>query len=189
MTCEKIGQRIKTFREERQLGIQDMATRTGLDQGLLEAVEAGQATPALGPLVKIARVLGCRLGTLLDDVHSVDPCIVRRAEREKEFALQASVGNHPAQAYYALGKNKADRHMEPFYIELAPANGGAPELSSHEGEEFIMVASGTVRLTYGAETFELEAGDSMFYNSIVPHHVGCAGDEKATIHAVVYVPC
>ena len=187
MSNEKIGPRIKQFREERELTIEEMVERTSLDKGLLEAIESGQATPSLGPLVKISRVLGCRLGTMLDDVHSKDPCIVRRADREKEFELQASVGNHPAQAYYSLGKNKADRHMEPFYIELAPTDEKV-ELSSHEGEEFIMVVKGKVQLTYGAETYELEAGDSLYYNSIVPHHIGCAGGEKATIHAVVYVP-
>jgi hypothetical protein len=34
----------------------------------------------------------------------------------------------------------------------------------------------------------LQAGDSIYYNSVVPHHVGCRGDEKATIYAILYIP-
>jgi len=189
MAQEKIGMRMKTFREERGLELEDMAERTGLALGLLEGIEKGEATPSLGPLVKIARVLGCRLGTLLDDVQTRDPHIVRREQREQEFSLQLSSDGAHGQVYYSLGKGKSDRHMEPFYIELAPEEQGRElELSAHEGEECILVLSGKVRLTYGRETYELGQGDSMYYNSIVPHHVGAAGGEKATIHAVVYVP-
>lgn len=186
MAQEKIGSRIKSFREERGLSLEDMADRSGLDKALIEAIEAGKAAPAVGPLVKIARVLGCRLGTLLDDVQSKDPHIVRRKEREEEFSLQLAAGEGRTQTYYSLGKGKSDRHMEPMYIELAPENN--EELSSHEGEEFIVVVSGKVQLVYGKQVYELEAGDSMYYNSIVPHHVGCAGDDKAAIFAVIYVP-
>ncbi len=188
MAQDKIGMRLRSLREELGLGLDELAARTGLNLGLLQAIEDGQAVPALGPLVKIARALGCRLGTLLDDVQTKDPHIVRREEREKDFALQLAAGGAAAQSYFSLGKGKSDRHMEPFYIELAPEQARPAELSAHEGEEFIVVLSGRVHLTYGKQEYELAPGDSMFYNSIVPHHVAAVGGEKASIFAVVYVP-
>jgi len=69
-----------------------------------------------------------------------------------------------------------------------PQSASKKELSSHEGEEWIAVVKGTVEIIYGKETYVLEEGDSVYYNSIVPHYVSCVGDEKAQIHAVIYIP-
>lgn len=73
-------------------------------------------------------------------------------------------------------------------MKLLPESGQDKTLSSHEGEEFIAVVSGKVELIYGKETTILEPGDTTYYNSILPHHVGAAGDEPAEIYAVLYFP-
>lgn len=187
MATGKIGPRIKTYRENKGMSLEQLAEKTALNAGFIEAVERGEASPALGPMVKISRALGVRLGTFMDDELSHDPCITRANERKPESSVQASGEKAMQMSYYHLGKGKADRHMEPFQITLEPA-GDTPELSSHEGEEFVIVISGEVALRYGKETHILGPGDSMYYNSIVPHHVGAAGNETADIYAVVYVP-
>ncbi len=74
-------------------------------------------------------------------------------------------------------------------IDVKPRTGEAPPLSAHEGEEFIYVLTGTVRITYGKNIYELEAGQSIYYDSIVPHDVSAKGDESARILAVIYAPC
>jgi quercetin dioxygenase-like cupin family protein len=78
--------------------------------------------------------------------------------------------------------------MEPFFIEIAPEPNEDRQLSSHQGEEFIVVVSGSILVRYGNEEHVLEQGDSIYYNSIVPHYVGAAGDDKAEIYAVIYYP-
>ena len=62
------------------------------------------------------------------------------------------------------------------------------ELSSHEGEEFIHVMEGTVEIAYGKKHHVIEAGDSIYYDSIVPHHVHGFQGQAAKILAVVYTP-
>ncbi len=59
---------------------------------------------------------------------------------------------------------------------------------SHEGEEFIMVMEGTMEISYGKNTYLLEEGDSIYYDSIVPHHVHAYEGQAAKILAVVYTP-
>jgi quercetin dioxygenase-like cupin family protein len=78
--------------------------------------------------------------------------------------------------------------MEPFFVELLPDSDGDGELSSHEGEEFIVVVQGRVEVRYGSAVHVLETGDSIYYNSIVPHYVGGAGETPAAIYAVLYIP-
>jgi quercetin dioxygenase-like cupin family protein len=50
------------------------------------------------------------------------------------------------------------------------------------------VTSGEIEVTYGRETHRLQPGDSIYYNSIVPHYVRCVSETRATIYAVLYVP-
>jgi len=91
--------------------------------------------------------------------------------------------------FYSMAASKKDRHMEPFLIDVKPRSGAAPPLSGHEGEEFIYVLEGAIQINYGKITYELEAGQSIYYDSIVPHDVHARGDQTAKILAVVYAPC
>lgn len=183
-----VGQRIADYRAKAGLNIDDLAERTGLESGFLKSVEESDVYPSLGPLIKIARVLGVRLGTFLDDHISEDPLIVRLEDRQQQLTTHRGDKKPAEVVFYSLGHGKTDRHMEPFYIELLPESGKDQPLSSHEGEEFVVVLSGQAQLVYGEDRTILNPGDSVYYNSIVPHHLGCYGDEKARIYAVLYIP-
>jgi transcriptional regulator with XRE-family HTH domain len=187
MANAQLGARVRKFRELRQVGIEELAERTGLAPSLLRAVEEEDLYPSLGPLLRISRALGVRLGTFLDDQAVADPLVVRLAERHEDLAMHDRSGSPASTRYFSLGRGKADRHLEPFFIELTPGDAGEPRLSSHEGEEFIVVHSGRVEVLYGGERRELGPGDSIYYNSVVPHHVGALGGGKATIYAVLYL--
>lgn len=182
---DKLGTRVRTYREKLGLSVEDLAKNAGLDAALVSNIEDGKAYPAISVMVKLSRALGQRLGTFMDDQFRDDPLIVRGTERKEEALPHRGSGpNH--YRYFLLGKGKTDRHMEPFYIQIEPSE--TEDISSHEGEEFIIVVSGEVEFVYGQERYRLGPGDSMYYNSIVPHYVGAAGDAPASIYAVVYTP-
>jgi transcriptional regulator with XRE-family HTH domain len=183
----RLGARVRKFREQRRVGIEELAERTGLAPSLLRAVEEEDLYPSLGPLLRISRALGVRLGTFIDDQAVADPLIVRLADRHEDLAMHDRSGSPASTRYFSLGRGKADRHLEPFFIELLP-DAGEPALSSHEGEELLIVHSGRVEVRYGAQRSELGPGDSVYYNSIVPHHIGAVGPGKAGIYAVLYLP-
>jgi len=188
MMTDKVGARIAKYMAQNDITIETLAERTGLTTSLLTAIRDEDVYPSLGPLVKIARALGVRLGTFLDDQESIDPLIVRRTERRSALSTLRAKDQPVETKFYSLGRGKTDRHMEPFYVELLPESGQDKALSSHEGEEFIVVLEGEVEVVYGQVTHRLDMGDSIYYNSIVPHHVGCVGDEPAAIYAVLYFP-
>lgn len=183
-----IGNRIRSFREKQQIDLDELASRTGLSAEFLTALEEEDIYPSLGPLLKVARALGVRLGTFLDDQVSRDPLIVRLGERTEEMTMHRDRDAQAGYSYHSLGRGKSDRHMEPFFIRIEPDPGGGDSLSSHEGEEFIVVQSGRLAVTYGKEKSVLEPGDSIYFNSIVPHYVGAHGDEPVEIYAVLYFP-
>jgi quercetin dioxygenase-like cupin family protein len=77
--------------------------------------------------------------------------------------------------------------MEPFIVDIEAD--ALQEKSTHEGEEFIHVLSGSISLEYGTAAYTLEAGDSVYYDSIVPHRLLAAGaGGSARILAVIYTP-
>ncbi|NLL94957.1 MAG: helix-turn-helix domain-containing protein [Thermoplasmatales archaeon] len=179
----KLGDRMKKYREQLGLSVGDLATNTGLKPAFIEDVETGKVYPPLGSIIKISRALGQRVGTFMDDQFVPDPVIVRAGARAEETSSHRGAGGH--YRYFPLGKGKTDRHMEPLFIKIGEDE--PKELSSHEGEEFIIVVSGKVLVKYGKEEHVLSAGDSAYYNSVVPHFIGAVGG-PAEIYAVLYAP-
>ncbi len=183
-----IGSRIRAFREEREVDLETLAQNTGLTTEFLGKLEKDAIYPSIGPLQKVARALGVRLGTFLDDQFSRDPIISRLDGSEADEALHTGRIPRPSYVYHALGKGKNDRNMEPFYIKISPEQTVERKTTSHQGEEFILVLKGKLLVVYGRENHVLTAGETIYYNSIVPHFVGAAGDEPVEILAVAYNP-
>ena len=186
-----IGAKIRGLRETKNLSIEEIAERSGLTVEQIESIETDQNLPSLGPLIKIARALGVRLGTFMDDNDDLGPIVTRAADREKDSSISFSNDATDARKhmeYHPLAQQKAGRHMEPFVIDINPEDSPEFLLSAHEGEEFIYVMQGEVEIVYGKETYKLGEGDSIFYDSIVKHHVHGAPGKSAKILAVVYIP-
>lgn len=188
-----VGHRIKALREKRQMTIEDLAGAIpgNLDANIrqIKSLEEGDLVPSLTPLLQIARALGVRLGSFLDDQVGQAPVITRKGAIEQTARFTGSnLGDHRAELnFHSLAANKSDRHMEPFMIDVLPHD-GETILSTHEGEEFIFVMSGEIEVAFGKEVYRLAAGDTIYYDSIVPHHLHAAGPEGAKILAVVYAP-
>ena len=186
-----VGAKIKGLRETKNLSIDVIAERSGLTVEQIESIENDVNLPSLGPLIKIARALGVRLGTFMDDNDALGPIVCRAEDREKDSSISFSNGATDARKhmeYHPLAQQKAGRHMEPFVIDINTEENPNFQLSDHEGEEFIYVMQGEVEIVYGKETYTLKEGDSIFYDSIVKHHVHGAPGKSAKILAVVYIP-
>jgi transcriptional regulator with XRE-family HTH domain len=186
---QKVGEKVKELRRLKDLTLDALAERAGLTVTQIERIEADEILPSLAPLIKIARVLGVRLGTFLDDEERISPTVTRQNALTE--ALSFSNNNEQARAqmnFFSLAANKAGRHMEPFIVNIKADRSKEFTSSSHEGEEFLYVLEGEVEIDYGKEKFVLSKGDSIYYDSIVKHHVHALGSADASILAVVFAP-
>jgi transcriptional regulator with XRE-family HTH domain len=186
-----VGSKIKGIRETKNLSVEEISERSGLSVEQINSIENDQNLPSLGPLIKIARALGVRLGTFMDDNDALGPVVTRAKDRERDSSISFSNGAADARKhmeYHPLAQQKAGRHMEPFIIDINPTDENNFQLSAHEGEEFIYVMDGEVEIEYGKEKYVLTEGDSIFYDSIVKHHVHGAPGKSAKILAIVYIP-
>ena len=185
----EVTNKIKTFCTDTGISEEELTERTGLSPEQIKMIIAGDNIPSLSSLIKIARALGVRLGTFLDDSENFGPVVNRSADHQQAatFSSQLSTANSHMD-FFSLASRKAGRHMEPFLIDLKPSAGGEKVSSSHEGEEFLFVLSGSVLVKYGRDNFILYQGDSIYYDSIVDHLVTTATDEPAQILGIVYSP-
>ena len=153
-TNKIVGEKIRSLRESQSISIDQLAERSGLAMEQIERIENNIDLPSLAPLIKIARVLGVRLGTFLDDQDESGPVICRKAEAKDTISFSNNaIQSRKHMEYHSLCKSKADRHMEPFIIDVAPMGDSDFVLSSHEGEEFIMVTEGVMEISYGKFSF------------------------------------
>jgi transcriptional regulator with XRE-family HTH domain len=193
MKTPSLGERIAEIRKTYSISREDLSQRSGVPAALISKIEDDGHIPDLAPLIKIARGLGVRLGTLLDDHEQLGPVICRAGEAASGSRFKtgipddtdASAGHH-GMSFSALAADKNGRHMEPFIVTIQPD--ARQEKSTHEGEEFIYVMEGKLALDYGTEKETLNTGDSVYYDSIVPHRVYSANSEPVRILAVIYTP-
>lgn len=184
-----VGKKIEAIRIQKNITIEQLAERCGFSLDMMTRVEQDQAIPSLGHLIKVARVLGVRLGTFLDDMDNLGPIVTRKSTLKQGMSFSnKNSGSNADLDFYPLANDKSGRHMEPFFVDIKPSQVNDFSLSSHEGEEFIYVLSGNVEISYGKETYLLAEGDSIYYDSLVNHHVHSADQASAQILGVVYAP-
>ena len=120
-TSKIVGEKIKALREDKSISIEELAQRSGLAIEQIERIENNIDIPSLAPLIKIARVLGVRLGTFLDDQDEIGPVVCRKKEAKDAISFSNNaIHSRKHMEYHSLSKSKADRHMEPFIIDVMP---------------------------------------------------------------------
>jgi quercetin dioxygenase-like cupin family protein/ribosome-binding protein aMBF1 (putative translation factor) len=181
----EMGMRVKKARESRGLSIFDIYLRTDINVDLLSQIEEGKVVPPLGTVIKLAKALDLKMGYFISGEEEKAYTIVHRDDRETTLRYDSKKEKHHGYGYESLAPHKTDRHMEPFLVTLKPSE-TEEERSTHDGQEFIFVLQGKMEVRLGEEIHILESGDSIYYDSTVPHLVKCHGKETTKILAVLY---
>lgn len=182
----KVGQRIKDLRIAKGLSIEDVAKKSGIPEATIASIEHHLISPPLGNIVSLAKVFEVSVGDFFGEKGDAAYCIVRSGDRKAVSRFNSSDDKASGYSYESLGQQKKKKQMEPFLVTLTPQKVRQTEANQHIGEEFIFVLEGTVEVKLLDHTDILNPGDSIYYDSTVPHIVGCHGDQPATILAVIY---
>lgn len=179
-----LGARIREAREMRGLTLEDLSSRSGISVDGLERAESNQVIPPLGQLVRLGKALEMKMGYFISGNVDRPMCVVRSDSRSRIARHGKHVSEQYGYVYESLAPEKANRLMEPFLVTLTPTEFG--EFSSHDGQEFLFVLEGEIRVQVGKEVEVLRPGDSIYYDSAHPHLVKCHGGEPARIVAVMH---
>jgi quercetin dioxygenase-like cupin family protein len=181
----EIGKRVKKAREDHGLSVFDVYLRTDIRVELLSQIEAGKVVPPLWAVVKLAKAFDLKMGYFISGEEEKAYTIVRRDDREVTSRYDHSKEKQYGYAYEHLAPHKTDRYMEPFLVSLEPSE-TKEERSTHDGQEFIFVVQGEMEVRLGEEIHILQPGDSIYYDSTVPHLLKCHGKQTTKILAVIY---
>lgn len=186
----KLGKKIATLRSAHHLTTKDLADRCSCDEQVIIDLESGIAPSSLAPLLKITRALGVRLGTLMDDDEALGPVYTSVDQMTEVMRLKSLQTSSDAGelSYFSLAANKPSRHMDPFVITITPSGELDHKLVGHEGEEWLFGIEGEFTVEYGKEKYVIHPGESIYYDSIVPHQVRSHAGQAAKFLAVVYSP-
>ena len=186
----RLGQKLVTLREAHHLSQQQLAERAGADIEIIKGLEEGNLPSSLAPLIQITRALGVRLGTLMDDDEATGPYYVEKGQMEEVTRLKRleTASDAGDLSYFSLAAGRPSRHMDPFIITITPSGETDHKLVGHEGEEFLYGLEGEVEIAYGDELYVLHPGESIYYDSIVPHQVRAHEGQGAKFLACVYTP-
>jgi transcriptional regulator with XRE-family HTH domain len=183
MDEKQIIRNIKTIRQSKKMSLGRLAKLCGLTKGYVSKIENSDKAPPFSTLSKIANALDTDISLLLADEseapENLNLCIIKKNERKEVVSRGTLYGLH----YEALAHKKVGKNMEPYIIFPAFREKG---IFSHEGEEFIYVLEGPYEFSYDGKKYLLNAGDSIYFDSIVPHCGRSLGKRKAKILAVIY---
>lgn len=162
-----LGLRLSEIRRSRDVTLKELSTRTGIPVSTLSKVQNNQATLSYENLVKLSVGLDVDVGEFFRH-HPSELRITRRTIERKD---QGRRGQSERYAFEILATELARKRMVPGILTVSATSleeiGG---LSRHEGEEFIYVLSGTLRLyTEFYEPATLKAGDSAYIDSTMGH--------------------
>ena len=171
------GALVRQLRQARNWSIEEMAHATGQTPEFISQVEADQLSPPVGFILRMAQAM------------QIDPSAFLHKEE------RAAIRDRRAQAYYqrtqsysytTLTPEAANSHLRAFMVTIEPHHDHKPVAYKHEGEEFIHVMEGDLQLTLGTQAHTLKPGESVHFNSDIPHKLKSLSSAATRCLVVLY---
>ena len=181
-----IAKRIRAKRVEQGWTLDQLAAKTALSKSYLSQIENSDKTPTLGTLTKIAFGLGVDAISLISGEE-----IQRKQEkisigRVKERLSITHIGAAPDSIYESFSFNKSNRFMDSYIVTVSKEFRSQPLM--HEGQELVFALEGTTEFYYDGQTYIVEEGDALYFDSNRPHMSRSIGPKLAKVLMVFCNP-
>jgi quercetin dioxygenase-like cupin family protein/DNA-binding XRE family transcriptional regulator len=178
----EIGKRLFTLRDSIDISAEDMAVKLDVSADEYMAYERGENDFSVSFLYNAANILGV---DVQDIIGGESPKLARYSITKNGKGFD--VKRREAYDYKHLAYTFRDKKGEPFLVTIEPEkDGAAAEKHSHKGQEFCYILTGDVTFVLDDERFGLSQGDSVYFDSQLPHAVQATGGKAAEFIAVVF---
>lgn len=167
-----IGKRIREVRKEKGLTVSFLAEKVGLSQSMISQIETGQVSPSLETLWKLSYYLETPVFKFFKHVEHSAVHLTREADQKKMKMLRSNV-------MYHLLLPTTDRKIELFKMVIRPGESQEESPLAHTGEECGYLMKGTLNVIINDTVYTLEKGDSISFDSTLPHSFHNPGDDDA----------
>lgn len=160
---EGLGLTLKRLRRSRGMTLRELARKAGCSSGYLSLVERDGASPTVSILMRISGALGVPVGAFFSDGPAGELYLVK--ENERALLISKESG-----ARHELLKAPGNPSpVQPVWVTFEPGAESGRALHSHQGEEFLLLLKGRLRVTVAGNSYELKAGDCLTFPSSLPH--------------------
>jgi transcriptional regulator with XRE-family HTH domain len=157
-----VGQRLRELRAERDLSIRALAEQSGLAVNTLSLIENNKTSPSVSTLQQISAALEVPITAFFETVASKNSVAYIKAGQRRVAAFAHGT-------LQDLGAGLTSRAVEPLLVTLEPNAGSGVNPIVHTGHEFVYCLTGRIVYTIEERTFLLEPGDSLLFESHLPH--------------------
>jgi len=177
----RVAQAVKQRREQMELTLRDLASRSGVSASTISDIERGAKSPTIATLDALAQALGLPMSAFADSGASPVPRVhvVRAAERPKLVDAKSGATRD------SFGPTLPGSKVE-FLSYLVPPRKVAGPFAAHVSGtiEHMYLAAGKIRVVFGNETIALEAGDSCTCIADTTHHFD---NRESKVEALIYL--
>jgi len=184
---QRIGRVVRELRHKKQFTLQDVAAKTGIPKSVLDEIEIGEVIPPVATLLKLAKVFNVGMASFFEEEAADMKISVTRSG--KRIRIERRPHHHEGEVdyiYESLEIHKADKHMEPLFVEFQPVDTGNMVFTNHEGEEFVFVLEGRLEFRTDDRVEILEPGDTIYFESDINHSFRSLDEKPAKAIAVVW---
>jgi quercetin dioxygenase-like cupin family protein len=184
MTMERVddksfGGQMRQLRQAKKVSLESLASRTGFSERYLKGIEEGITVPPVSAVIQIAKALSIDSGSFLSAEDQEDS---ERKRRESFFKRTQ------AYSYKTLTPYAETKHMKAFLVTIDPKQDHQMVEYRHEGEEFLYVLKGELEVNVGGNPHLLKKGQTLHFDSGLPHKLHNLSDEEAQLIVVIYTP-
>jgi transcriptional regulator with XRE-family HTH domain len=174
-----LGKRLRSLRTEVGFTLRRLAEESGVAFGTIQKIESGAISPTVGILLKIARGLGVRITTLLEEGREARS--VQFTARNKR--MRASDEHHKIEVQY-IAQNLINPEMYGFHLTVEPGEGSGEEPLLHGGEEIVIGLQGTITFFVGEEQYSVGPGDCLHFKCNISHRWLNCGSKPARFYYI-----
>lgn len=156
-----VRRRLRELRVQRGLTLQEVGERAGIDVSTLSRLESGKRRLALDHLPRLARALSVSTDELLQAPPTPDP------------RVRGTARTHHGVTYWPLTRQGPAGGLHAFKVRVSARRRTPPtDLPVHEGQDWIYVLSGRLRLILGERDFTIDPGQAVEFSTWTPHWFG-----------------
>jgi len=159
------GERIRALREMQKLTLKRVAYSVGISESLLSQIERNKVSPSIDTLIRIADALGVDMEHLFKDYRQQRTVSILRKENRSRLEKDGVVYEQLSR----LIDGETETAMEIVLLELSPGCRKGSSQYGHRGKEVGILLEGEVDLLYGGTSYRLQEGDSISFDSTIPH--------------------
>jgi transcriptional regulator with XRE-family HTH domain len=176
----KIGSRIRSLRQQRELTQEELAERAGLTKGFISQVERDLTSISLDSLIQILEALGEKVSHFFGDLEKEK--IVYRTEDRVDLQNRNGV-----KGFCLPVPGSTNRLMEPVILTLGPTE-CTEEEQAHPGDELGYVLKGRVAIHFGTRAHRAKAGDCFYFTADQDHFIRNTGAADAVVFWITAPP-